>query len=152
MRVTVTGASGFIGRHLIGRLQTEGHTVCAIGRHAPAIPEVEFAPWNAGEEPPPEALISEAIVHLAGEPVAQRWSGDVKRRIRDSRVMGTRNLVAAIARLSHKPNVLVASSAIGYYGDRGDEILTEASGPGRDFLAGVCVEWERESHAAAALG
>src|SRR4051794_15946682 len=124
MRVTVTGASGFIGRHVIGRLQSEGHAVCVIGRNHPGIPEVEFAPWHAGVEPPEEALKSDAIVHLAGEPVAQRWTSEVKRRIRDSRVIGTRNLVAAISRLSHKPNVIVSASAIGYYGDRGDEILS----------------------------
>lgn len=117
-----------------------------LGRRDPGLPGVEFSSWEASREPSPQALEdTAAVIHLAGEPVAQRWNSDVKRRIRDSRVLGTRNLISAISKLRTRPRVLVAGSAIGYYGDRGDDILTEAAPPGKDFLAGVCVDWERES-------
>lgn len=153
MTITLTGASGFIGPHLIGRLQSEGHTVRVLGRKPPSAQRVEFFEWDASRIPPPQALDgSQAVIHLAGEPVAQRWTAEVQRRIRESRVIGTRNLVTAFSKVSRPPAVVVAASAIGYYGDRGDEILTEASGPGNDFLAGVCVEWERESVKAAQTG
>jgi uncharacterized protein (TIGR01777 family) len=94
----------------------------------------------------------DAVVHLAGETVAQRWNDAVKRRIRDSRVLGTRRLVDAIARVQHRPKVLVCASAIGFYGDRGDEVLTETSPPGSGFLVDVCREWEAEADRAAQLG
>ncbi|MCW2987039.1 MAG: hypothetical protein JWR63_4609, partial [Conexibacter sp.] len=95
----------------------------------------------------------DAVVHLAGEPVAQRWSDDVKRRIRESREVGTRNLVEGLrAAGADAPKTLVASSAVGYYGKRGDEPVPESTPAGADFLAGVCVAWERESDAAAELG
>jgi uncharacterized protein (TIGR01777 family) len=104
--------------------------------------------------PPPEEGLrdADAVINLAGEPVAQRWNDDVKRRIRESRVTGTRNLVAGMAKLAKRPAVLVCSSAVGYYGSRGDQILDESSAPGDDFLAGVCVEWEKEAQAAEPLG
>ncbi len=91
-------------------------------------------------------------MHLAGENVAQRWTGDAKRRIRESRELGTRRLVCALARLPRRPSALVCASAIGYYGSRGDEILTESSAPGAGFLPEVCMAWEREAVAAEALG
>jgi uncharacterized protein (TIGR01777 family) len=92
------------------------------------------------------------VIHLAGENVAQRWTAEARRRIRDSRVESTRNLVRALAKLERKPGVLVCASAVGYYGSRGDETLTEASAPGAGFLPDVCVAWEREAQAAEALG
>jgi len=91
-------------------------------------------------------------LHLAGEPVAQRWTAAAKQRIYDSRVVGTRHLVAALASCSPRPPVLVCASAIGYYGSRGDEILSENSGPGTGFLADLCVAWEQEGAKAEALG
>jgi uncharacterized protein len=94
----------------------------------------------------------DAVIHLAGEPVAQRWNEEVKRRIFDSRVLGTRRLVDAIARVQHKPKILVCASAIGYYGDRGDEVLTESSNPGNGFLADACRGWEAEAGRAAEIG
>jgi uncharacterized protein (TIGR01777 family) len=117
-------------------------------------PGVKVFPWNpAQSEPPAESLRDvDAVVHLAGEPVAQRWNATVKARLRDSRVLGTANLVKAIGRLDRKPEVLVCSSAIGYYGSRGDEILTETSTQGNDFLAEVCAEWERSAAEAKAFG
>jgi len=137
MRIAITGASGFIGRRLSGALAAAGHTVEPVGRQGP----------------PDESLRGcDAVLHLAGEPVAQRWSEAAKARIRDSRVAGTAGLVTAIARLRRAPEVLVCSSAIGYYGSRGDEILTETSAPGGDFLAETCVAWEREAARAEALG
>jgi len=103
--------------------------------------------------PPEEALReADAVVHLAGEPVAQRWSEAVKRRIRESRVMGTHNLVEGLAKLARKPAVLVCASATGYYGTRGDEVLTEGVAAGSGFLAETCVEWERAALTAEALG
>lgn len=153
MIIALTGASGFIGQHLIARLQREGYTVRALGRHDPQIAGVEFAPWDSSQEPPPAAVRDAgAVIHLAGEPVAQRWSGEVKRRIRDSRIIGTRNLVDAIGKAQMKPAAFIAASAIGYYGDRGEDVLTEESAPGKDFLAETCVGWERESRRAGELG
>jgi uncharacterized protein (TIGR01777 family) len=95
---------------------------------------------------------ADAVIHLAGEPVAQRWTAEVKRRIRESRVEGTRKLVHAISGVTRKPAVLVSGSAIGIYGSRGDEILTESSSAGEGFLAGVVREWENAADGAAALG
>jgi uncharacterized protein (TIGR01777 family) len=94
----------------------------------------------------------DAVIHLAGEPVAQRWSGEVKRRIRASRVQGTANLVDGLASLSQRPAALVAASATGIYGDRGDEVLTESSAPGEGFLSEVTLEWEKASARAEQLG
>jgi len=95
---------------------------------------------------------ADAVLHLAGENVAQRWTPAVKQRIRDSRVLGTRNLIEAIARAQQKPKVLVSASAIGFYGRRGEEVLTESSAAGSGFLAEVCQGWEAEAERASALG
>jgi uncharacterized protein (TIGR01777 family) len=145
MKITLTGASGFIGRRLTRRLSERGHVLTLLGR----------AKWdaNSGAEPPLEALEgADAIIHLAGEPVAQRWSAETKRRIRESRVNGTRQLVNALGKLKQKPAVLLSASAIGIYGNRGDESLTEGSSAATGFLADVCVEWEAEALRARALG
>jgi uncharacterized protein (TIGR01777 family) len=135
MRIAMTGASGFIGRALTARLQAAGHAVEPLRTR------------ETVQAPP-----CDAVVHLAGEPVAQRWTPEAKRRIRDSRVEGTRRLVESLARMSPPPAVLVSASAVGIYGSRGDETLTESSPPGSGFLAEVCVAWEREAQAAGALG
>lgn len=115
---------------------------------------VKVFAWDPAKgEPPADSLRdADAVVHLAGEPVAQRWTDEVKRRIRESRVDGTRNLVKAMARLERKPAVLVCSSAIGYYGSRGDEMLPESASAGGGFLAEVCVDWEKEAAQASDLG
>jgi hypothetical protein len=156
MNITVTGASGFIGNHLIQELLGAGHSIHALGRKRSArLPQaVRFSEWPSTEsEPPPEALASAgAIVYLAGESVAQRWTPEVKQRIRGSRVDGTLNLVNALAKQSRRPQVLVCASAIGYYGSRGDEVLTETSAPGSDFLAQVVIDWEQAARQAEALG
>src|SRR5215471_5873714 len=136
MNVGLTGASGFIGRHLTGRLQTEGHSIRPIPLRTPPRPQ--------------ELAGCEAVIHLAGEPVAQRWTNSAKRRILESREAGTRSLVDAMRQ--QPPRVLVSASGIGYYGSRGDDLLTEGNLPGNDFLAGVCVAWEREAREAEKLG
>lgn len=145
MNISVTGASGFLGRHLVVDLKAEAHEVHVLGRDR----------WDtlSGQEPPPESLErADAIVNLAGEPVAQRWTAETKKRIRTSRVDGTRHLVNALSTLSRRPKVLISASAIGIYGDRGDEVLTEQSGSGIGFLAQVTEDWESAARLAEALG
>ncbi len=139
MNVAITGASGMIGKRLRQRVVEAGQMALPISR-------------AAGDSAMAEILASaDAIVHLAGEPVAQRWTDSAKKRILDSRVEGTRHLVNAMSAQSHRPRVLVCASAVGYYGSRGDQILTEASSPGTDFLARVVVEWEEAAQLAESL-
>ena len=133
-----------------------GHKVNALARKRPAdLPAgVRFFEWSAGEsEPPVESLKgADAVVHLAGEPVAQRWTPEAKKRIRGSRVDGTRHLVNALSTESRRPQVLISSSAVGIYGSRGDEVLTERSRAGSEFLAQLALEWEQAAGLAEALG
>jgi uncharacterized protein len=156
MNVTVTGASGFLGTRLLDRLLRDGHSLHILGRkRKQGLPAaVKFSSWDAMHaEAPLESLAgADAVIHLAGEPVAQRWNADVKRRIRESRSTGTRHLVRAIGKLSRRPRVLISASASGYYGDRGEEVLTESSPAGHDFLAEICKEWEREARTAEIFG
>ena len=156
MKITISGASGLIGRRLLKLLSTEGHSIEVLSRHAGTnLPGgVKLSVWDpAKSEPPAESLRdADAVIHLAGAPIAQRWTADVKRQIRDSRIVGTRNLVSALEKLAKRPQVLVSASAIGYYGSRGDEVLTESSAPGNDFLADLCKDWEREARAAEGIG
>lgn len=157
MTYLLTGATGFVGRRLAALLLAGGHGVSYLGRkRSPGFDSrAAFFLWEDAQNtlPPLETVPrTDAVVHLAGEPVAQRWTAEAKQRIRLSRVAGTRNLVAAMGRLKHKPKVLVSASAVGYYGNRGDEVIMEASGPGSGFLADVCVEWEREADVAAVFG
>ncbi|HJZ98207.1 MAG TPA: TIGR01777 family oxidoreductase [Candidatus Solibacter sp.] len=156
MKIVITGGSGLVGRRLIKHLMKVGHTVSVLSRHAgtnmPAGVIVNV--WDGGNALTLEESLrnADAVVHLAGEPVAQRWSSAAMDRIRGSRIDGTRNLVAAIGKLAKKPEVLVSASAIGYYGSRRDEMLDEHSTPAQDFLGSLCIEWEREARAAEALG
>lgn len=149
MRITVTGASGRIGARLVDHLRQRGDDVTVLSRSAE-----RGVRWDPTAEPAPAAALEgrDAVVHLAGEDVAQRWTADAKARIRESRVAGTRNLVAGLSAIEDRPGVLVSGSASGYYGPRGDEPVDESSSPGDDFLAQVCVGWEREAQAAASLG
>lgn len=156
MKITITGASGLIGRRLLKVLGSDGHTLHVLSRHAGTNrpPGVKLSAWDATKAEPPQDSLREAdaVIHLAGAPVAQRWTDSAKKEIRDSRVLGTRNLVQAMAKLSKAPPVLICSSAIGYYGSRGDEVLTEGSAAGSGFLPETCVEWEKEAQAAEKLG
>jgi hypothetical protein len=137
-------------------LAARGHRLHVLSRHAGTnLPAgVQLSVWDPLLGPAPEdaLLDADAVLHLAGEPVAQRWTAAAKQRIRDSRVVGTSHLVAALADCSPRPATLVCASAIGYYGSRGDELLSEDSAPGTGFLADVCVGWEREAAKAEALG
>lgn len=147
MKIALTGATGFLGKRVVARLLGRGHQIHALGRKRPSDSRVAHFWWDAIEAEPVDASLEgvDAVIHLAGEPVAQRWTAETKRRIQRSRTTGTRHLVSAIGKLKEPPRVLVSSSATGYYGDRGDEELTERSPPGRGFLPDVCVEWEREA-------
>lgn len=150
MTTLVTGATGLIGRQLVARVANP--VVLSRGDISIGAPSYR---WDASTESPPiEALRgAEVIFHLAGDPVADgRWTSEKRRRIHDSRVLGTRHLVATIAELEAKPRVLVSASAVGYYGDRGDEALDERSSAGSGFLADVCRAWEHEALDATKLG
>lgn len=162
MRVTVTGATGMLGRPLVEELLDRGDDVTVLTRDAAGAERLfggraTAATWTdpKGGQPPPGALAGrDGIVHLLGEPVAQRWTDDARREIRDSRVLATRNLVAALAELPRddRPAMLVSQSASGFYGPRGDEPVTERDQAGDDFLARVCVDWEAAARAAGELG
>ncbi|HEX7242851.1 MAG TPA: TIGR01777 family oxidoreductase [Longimicrobiaceae bacterium] len=142
-RVAVTGASGLIGSALVRALRAEGRRVVRLVRSRPQPGSGDVA-WDPerGEIDAAGLEGVDAVVHLAGENVAQPWTAEAKRRIRESRERGTRLLARALAGLSDRPGVLVSASAIGFYGDRGDETLDESSGPGGGFLAEVCEGWE----------
>jgi len=150
-----------IGQAVIAELRRRGEHVVALSRDPERAARVlgadcEHHAWPSPQHaPPPEAALagSDAVIHLLGEPIAQRWSAEVKREIRDSRVLSTRNLVEGLAALepARRPRALVSQSATGYYGPRGDEELDEQAPPGGDFLAGVVVDWEREALAASEL-
>jgi uncharacterized protein (TIGR01777 family) len=156
VNITITGASGFVGRRLLKTLAQSGHSLHVLSRHGGTNlpPGVRISVWDALKSPPPLDSLhdTDAVIHLAGEPVAQRWTAEVKRRIRESRVTGTRYLMEGIAKLSRKPAALICASATGFYGSRGDAPLDETSAAGSGFLAEVCVEWEHEAFAAKALG
>jgi uncharacterized protein len=156
MNIAITGASGFIGRRLMKALAAGDHKLRVLSRHAGTNlpPGVQLFVWDAMKSQPPEESLQgvDAVIHLAGEPIAQRWNDEVKQKIRDSRVTGTRNLVQALSTSSARPAVLICGSAIGYYGSRGDEVLTESSAPGSGYMADVCVAWEKEADLAESLG
>ncbi|MFM7291442.1 MAG: TIGR01777 family oxidoreductase [Planctomycetia bacterium] len=153
MKALVTGATGFVGPRLLRLLDAP----VVLSRN-PERARAALGPlagplyrWDPMQGPPPAEAFEgvDVVLHLAGESVAEgRWTAAQKARIRDSRVVGTRHLVAGIAQAAVKPRVFVSASAVGYYGDRGDEELTESTAPADDFLARVCVEWEREAVAA----
>jgi uncharacterized protein (TIGR01777 family) len=158
MRLTLTGATGRIGSLLARELQRRGDEVTVLTRNPDTaravLPGVEAVAWDPEREPAPAAALSgrDGVVHLAGEDVAQRWTADAKRRIRESRERGTRNLVEGLRAAEPRPRVLVASSAVGYYGPHGDERVDEGTPAGTGFLAEVCAAWEREAARAGELG
>lgn len=158
----MTGATGLIGSALVAALTGRGDTVVALTRDASKLssslrPEFDAVTWPLPDQtpPPPSAIAgADAVVHLLGEPISQRWTPAVKERIRSSRVATTRNLVATLRAIDagERPKVLVSQSATGYYGPRGDEELPETAAAGDDFLAGVVKDWEAEAQAAAPDG
>jgi hypothetical protein len=139
MNVTLLGASGFVGRHLIAALRKRGDSVTTASLRDPA------AALRACEG-------ADAVVNLAGEPVAQRWTPDTKAKIRSSRVDAPRALIEALGKLERKPSAYVSASAVGYYGTSETATFDESSPPGTDFLAEVCVAWEAEADKAAEHG
>jgi uncharacterized protein (TIGR01777 family) len=134
MNIAITGASGFLGRHIAARLKD--HTIRAVSTRG-GVRAQDFAGCDA-------------VIHLAGEPVAQRWTAKARERIETSRVAGTRAVVDALR--ENPPRILISASGVGYYGSRGDEVLTETSAPGNDFLARLSIQWEREAMAAEQFG
>ncbi len=152
LRVAVAGASGLIGKELVRRLEGDGHAVLRLVRRDPSGPgEARWDP-EAGRMDAAALDGVDAVVNLAGENVGERWTDERKRRIRASRVEGTRALAEAAAGLARKPKVLVNASAVGFYGDRGDERVDEMSPPGRGFLAEVVRDWEAAAEPAARAG
>ena len=153
MKVLVSGSHGLVGRALIKSLLNRGETVSRLVREAPAgSNDIE---WHPNQDQIYAGRLNgfDAVVHLAGESIATgRWSSEKKTRIRESRIKGTQLLSGALAQASHPPRVFVSASAIGFYGNRGDEVLTEQSAAGNDFLAGVCKEWEQSAELAAEKG
>ncbi len=153
MRILVSGSTGFLGTALMGVLEREGHTIVRLVRPVPGQQEESGARaltvrWDpvGGQFDGTAAEGADALVHLAGASIADgRWNAARKNLLRTSRIEATRHLIAALSKLKQPPRVIVASSASGFYGDRGDETLTESSAPGNDFLAGLCREWEAES-------
>jgi hypothetical protein len=140
MRLGITGASGFIGGQVARLAAVGGWEVVPFSRQPRDARTRRLVP---GEPADVDGL--DAVLHLAGEPVVGRWTPEKRRRIMDSRVMGTRSVAEGFARAAHPPRVLVSSSGIGYYGDTGDHEVTEDAPPGRGFLAEVCRAWEREA-------
>jgi len=157
MQDLVTGGTGFVGHRLLAKLDqpvvVSRDAIKAAKKLEPL--KANIVAWNPMTEPLPAKALQDVdtIFHLAGDPVAEgRWTEKKKQRIRDSRVIGTQNLVAGLAAASTKPKTLISASAVGYYGDCGDAEIDERSPPGSDFLADVCIRWEREALAAKDLG
>ena len=154
MKIAVTGATGLIGAALCERLRQEGNDVLVITRRENSSSPFPVVHWNPerGELDTRSLEGVDAVVHLAGETIAERWTPEKKERIRTSRVAGTRFLVDGLKRLSKRPSVLIGSSAVGFYGNRGDEELDEGSPPGTGFLPEICQAWEAEVARASELG
>ncbi|HUS12359.1 MAG TPA: TIGR01777 family oxidoreductase [Pyrinomonadaceae bacterium] len=153
MKILISGSHGLVGTALIKSWEAAGHEISRLVRHYPnSSSEIE---WSPDRYSIALARIEgfDAVVSLAGESIAEgRWTDEKERRIRESRVKGTKLLGDALANLTHRPKTFTCASAIGYYGNRGDEILTEESAPGNDFLAEVCVEWEKATALATEKG
>lgn len=159
MRIVIAGGTGFIGRALVAKLVEQGWTVTVLTRQAPDAVQrrlrlpVAVVQWRPTDPPDPGLVDgTDAVVNLAGATIARRWTAAARRLILESRVQATKALVEAIRRAAAPPRVLVNASAVGFYGPRGDEPVTEADGPGSDFLANVCLAWEAAARPAQEAG
>ncbi|HEY4596230.1 MAG TPA: NAD-dependent epimerase/dehydratase family protein, partial [Thermoanaerobaculia bacterium] len=159
MRIVITGGTGLIGSAVAREMGSAGHEVVVLtrdpSRAGPLPPDTRAVQWDGKTAGDWAKLLDgdTVIVHLAGDPVAAgRWTEEKKRRIRDSRVESGRAVLAAVRRAKAKPQALLQGSAVGYYGDAGDEVVSELHPPGKDFLARVCVEWEASTAEVAAMG
>jgi len=155
MKILISGASGLVGTHLIPTLEAKGHEVSRLVRKTPrGANEIQWDAKTGFSESEQSKLENfDAVVHLAGDNVAsENWSDDKKRRIRESRTLGTRVIVDAFRKVQNPPKIFVSASAIGFYGNREDEILTEDSAKGEGFFPDVCDEWEQEARKAADFG
>lgn len=151
LRILLSGVSGPIGAALLPYLRDHGNQLTRLVRGTPA--KADQIAWDPAKPLSPASVSGfDAVIHLAGESVVGRWTPAKKAAIRNSRILGTSNLAKALAQAKERPRVLVSASAVGYYGDRGDELLTEESGPGQGFLPEVCREWEAATRAAAEAG
>lgn len=153
-RIAISGSTGLIGEALVASLTGDGHSVQRITRRRADATDLDVV-WDLDARSIEAEKLEgvDAVVHLAGEPIgAARWTEATMRRIQSSREVGTRLLAEGLAGLSDRPEVLVSASAVGYYGDRGDEVLTETSAAGDDFLAEVCTVWERSAVPATEAG
>jgi uncharacterized protein (TIGR01777 family) len=154
MKILISGSHGLIGKALSASLTRDGHEIVRLVRRERVIgqPEIEWHP-NQGRIDAEHLEGFDTVVHLAGESIASgRWTEQKKKKIRESRVLGTTLLSETLARLHEKPKTFVCASAIGFYGDRADELLNESSAPGKGFLSDVCIEWEEATEAAVASG
>lgn len=158
MKIIIAGATGFIGAILTDRLWNQYHDLTLLSRRPPAetdVPKRRWFEWQPGFGGEWERAVdgADGIINLAGEPIAaKRWNDAQKERLRSSRIAATKSLVNAIVKADVKPRFLINASAVGYYGARGDELITESAGPGHDFLARLCVDWENEAKQAEASG
>lgn len=151
MRIVVTGSSGLIGQKLLPALRAAGHEAIPLVRRVPGPGEVRWDP-AAHQLDAADLQGIDAAINLAGENIATRWTDQARERIRNSRITGTTLLAETMARLSPRPGLLISVSAVGFYGDRGDEVLTEESGPGEGFLPRLAQEWEAAAQPARGAG
>jgi uncharacterized protein (TIGR01777 family) len=158
MRFVITGATGFIGSALCDRLLAQGHALILLTRSSPRginSGMKRWLHWTPGTVRDWDAALDgvDGVINLAGEPIAEKkWSHTQRRRIEKSRIDATHSIVQACAKAKHKPKFLINASAVGYYGPRGDEIVTEESAPGSDFLGSLCQQWEEEARKGEDLG
>mgnify|MGYP001438242664 CR=1 FL=1 len=146
-KVLITGGTGFIGNKLTRLLQLKGYKVILLSRHKPKDPKLLHIKADLAKEIPYDPLLEGlyGVIHLAGKNIIGRWTSSFKKGVYNSRIEGTKNLVNAFQKVKKKPKVFISASAIGYYGNRKNDLLTENDGPGKDFLAHVCTDWEKES-------
>ena len=146
MNVIIAGGSGFLGRKLVKRLEDDGHSVAILTRRPTRPRDIQWSPDGSPGTLPRRLDGQDVVINLAGEGIAdRRWSAARKEELRNSRILSTQTLVGAVEQCAHPPGVFISASAVGYYGPCGDEPIKETSPAGSDFLARLCVEWERQA-------